>query len=52
MNSPTMNSPILRMANSTPAIRGGFFAAGLTVAGVAIMQAFSTIVAWVASAFV
>lgn len=42
-----MNSPILRMATSTDACRSGFFAAGLTVAAVAVVQTFSTLLSWV-----
>jgi len=42
-----MNSPIVRLATSTTATRLGFFAAGLTVAGLAILQSFSTVLAWI-----
>ena len=42
-----MNSPIIRMANSTEAVRAGFLAAGLTVAGVAVLQAFAIVLFWI-----
>jgi hypothetical protein len=42
-----MNSPILRMATSTNAIRGGFIAAGLTIAGIVFFQSFSVVTAWI-----
>jgi hypothetical protein len=44
-----MNSPIVRLATSTHATRLGFFAAGLTIAGIAIIQSFSIMLAWIAS---
>jgi hypothetical protein len=44
-----MNNPILRMATNTTAVKTGFFAAGLTVAGIAIMQSLATVMIWVAS---
>jgi hypothetical protein len=42
-----MNSPILRMATSTTAVRGGFIAAGLTIAGIVFFQSISVVTAWI-----
>ncbi|HEY4981077.1 MAG TPA: hypothetical protein VII24_03835 [Pseudolabrys sp.] len=47
-----MNSPILRVAKSTPAVQNGFFAAGLTVAGIAVGQSFMIVLSWIVSAVV
>ena len=44
-----MNSPIVRLATSTHATRLCFFAAGLTIAGIAIIQSFSIVLAWIAA---
>ena len=35
------------MATSTNAIRAGFIAAGLTIAGIVILQSFSVVMAWI-----
>lgn len=42
-----MNSPIIRLATSTNAVRDGFFAAGLTIAGIAAMQTFAMLLSWI-----
>jgi hypothetical protein len=47
-----MNSPILRLARSTPAVQDGFFAAGVTTAGIVILQSFAIVLSWVVSAVV
>lgn len=47
-----MNSPILRIANSSSRVRAGFFAAGLTVTGIVLLQSVSTVVGWIVSAAV
>jgi hypothetical protein len=44
-----MNSPIIRLATSTTAVRDGFFAAGLTVAG---LQTFWIVLAWIVASVV
>ena len=48
----TMNSPILRLARSTSAVQDGFFAAGVTTAGIVILQSFAIVLSWVVSAVV
>jgi threonine/homoserine/homoserine lactone efflux protein len=47
-----MNSPIIRMATSTNAVRNGFFAAGLTVAGIAAVQTFWIVLAWIVASVI
>jgi hypothetical protein len=47
-----MNSPILRLARSTPAVQDGFFAAGLTVAGICCVQSFAIVLSWIVSAVI
>lgn len=46
-----MNSPILRLAKSTPAVEDGFLAAGITVTGVALLQSFIVVMTWIFSSF-
>ena len=43
-----MNS-ILRLATGTPAVQDGFFAAGLTIAGTAVVQSFAIVLGWIVS---
>lgn len=47
-----MNSPIIRMANSSEAVREGFLAAGITVAGVAVLQALAIVLSWIVASVV
>jgi hypothetical protein len=47
-----MNSSILRLAKSTPAVQDGFFAAGLTIAGIAVVQSFAIVLSWIVSAVI
>jgi hypothetical protein len=44
-----MTSSIIRLANSTPAVRVGFLAAGLTIFSVAVLQSVAIVLAWIAS---
>lgn len=45
-----MDSPILRLAHSTPAVEHGVFAAGVTVLCVAFVQSFSAVLSWIVAA--
>ena len=47
-----MNSPIIRMAYSSEAVRAGFIAAGLTVAGVAVLQTLAIVLFWIVAGVV
>lgn len=47
-----MNSPIIRLATSTNAVRKGFFAAGLTVAGIAVVQSFWIALVWIVASVI
>ena len=47
-----MNSSILRLAKSTPAVQDGFFAASLTIAGIAVVQSFAIVLSWIVSAVI
>jgi hypothetical protein len=48
----TMNSSILRIPKSTPAVQDGFFAAGLPIAGIAVVQSFVIVLSWIVSAVI
>jgi hypothetical protein len=47
-----MNSPIIRMAKSTPAVEDGFFVAGLAIASIAVGQSAFILLSWLVSVVV
>ena len=47
-----MNSPIVRLAKSTPAVEDGFFVAGMAAAGIVAVQSVFIVLGWVVSAVV
>jgi hypothetical protein len=48
----TMNSPIIHLAKSTPAVQGGFLIAGIATAGIAAVQSVFIVIGWLVSAVV
>ena len=48
----TMNSPIIRLAKSTPAVEDGFFVAGVAAAGIVALQSVFIVLGWLVSAVV
>jgi hypothetical protein len=42
-----MESPVLRLAKSTPAVEEGFLVAGITVTGIAILQSVVFVLTWI-----
>ena len=47
-----MNSPIIRLAKSTPAVEDGFFVAGIAAAGIVAVQSVFIVLGWVVAAVV
>jgi hypothetical protein len=47
-----MNSPIIHLAKSTPAVQGGFLIAGIATAGIAAVQSVFIVIGWLVSAVV
>jgi hypothetical protein len=47
-----MNSPIIRLAKSTPAIEGGFFTAGIATASIVVGQSAFIVLRWLVSVVV
>jgi hypothetical protein len=47
-----MNSPIIRLAKSTPAVEGGFLAAGIAIASIAVGQSAFIVLSWLVSVVV
>ena len=45
-----MNSPIIRLAKSTPAVEDGFFVAGVAAAGIVALQSVFIVFGWLVSA--
>ena len=48
----SMNSPIIRLAKSTPAVEDGFFAAGVAAAGIVVLQSVFIVLGWLVSVVV
>ena len=44
-----MNSPIIRVAKSTPAVEDGFLVAGIAIAGIAVAQSAFFALSWLVS---
>jgi hypothetical protein len=47
-----MNSSIIRLAKSTPAVEDGFFVAGVAAAGIVALQSVFIVLGWLVSAAV
>jgi hypothetical protein len=45
----TVNSPILRLAKSPPAVEDGLLVAGVTITGVAVLQSIIIVMVWMFS---
>jgi hypothetical protein len=44
-----VQSPIISLTKSSPAVQAGFLAAGMTVFCIALLQSIAVVLAWVAS---
>ena len=41
------DGPVFRLTNSTPAIHDAFFTAGVTIAGITLIQSIAIVASWI-----